>query len=46
MNLATIAGHLAFGLIAFSFLVKDILWLRIVSVVVAAGLVPATPQRL
>jgi len=33
MNLATIAGHLAFGLIAFSFLVKDILWLRIVSVV-------------
>ena len=33
MNLATIAGHLAFGLIAFSFLVKDILWLRVVSVV-------------
>jgi hypothetical protein len=33
MNLATIAGHLAFGLIAFSFLVKDILWLRIVSVI-------------
>ena len=31
MNIALIAGHLAFGLIAFSFLVKDILWLRIVS---------------
>ena len=33
MNIALIAGHLAFGLIAFSFLVKDILWLRIVSIV-------------
>ena len=33
MNIATIAGHLAFGLIAFSFLVKDILYLRGVSVV-------------
>ena len=33
MNLAVIAGHLAFGLIAFSFLVKDILYLRLVSVV-------------
>jgi hypothetical protein len=33
MNIATLAGHLAFGLIAFSFLVKDILYLRIVSVV-------------
>lgn len=33
MNLATIAGHLAFGLIAFSFVVKDILYLRVVSVV-------------
>ena len=32
MNIATIAGHLAFGLIAFSFLVKDILWLRLLSV--------------
>ena len=32
MNIAVIAGHLAFGLIAFSFLVKDILWLRIVSI--------------
>ena len=32
MNIATIAGHLAFGLIAFSFLVKDILYLRLVSV--------------
>ena len=33
MNLAVIAGHLAFGLIAFSFLVKDILYLRLVSIV-------------
>ena len=32
MNIAAIAGHLAFGLIAFSFLVKDILWLRVVSI--------------
>ena len=32
MNVALIAGHLAFGLIAFSFLVKDILWFRIVSI--------------
>ena len=32
MNIANIAGHLAFGLIAFSFLVKDILWLRVVSI--------------
>ena len=32
MNVATIAGHLAFGLIAFSFLVKDILYLRLVSI--------------
>jgi len=32
MNIATLAGHLAFGLIAFSFLVKDILYLRILSI--------------
>jgi hypothetical protein len=32
VNIATLAGHLAFGLIAFSFLVKDIFWLRIVSI--------------
>jgi len=32
MNIAVIAGHLAFGLIAFSFLVKDIMWLRVVSI--------------
>ena len=32
MNIATLAGHLAFGLIAFSFLVKDIFWLRIISI--------------
>ena len=33
MNIATVAGHLAFGLIAFSFLVKDILWLRVISTI-------------
>ena len=33
MNIATVAGHLAFGLIAFSFLVKDILWLRAISTI-------------
>ena len=32
MNIVTLAGHLAFGLIAFSFLVKDIFWLRILSI--------------
>jgi len=32
MSVAVIAGHLAFGLIAFSFVVKDILWLRLVSI--------------
>ena len=32
MNVAAIAGHLAFGLIAFSFIVKDILYLRLVSI--------------
>tara|TARA_B100000073_G_scaffold129651_1_gene106210 strand:- start:1296 stop:1946 length:651 start_codon:yes stop_codon:yes gene_type:complete len=32
MNIATIAGHLAFGLIAFSFLVKDIMYLRVLSI--------------
>ena len=36
MNIATIAGHLAFGLIAFSFLVKDILYLRVLSVLASA----------
>jgi hypothetical protein len=33
MNIGIIAGHLAFGLIAFSFLVKDILWLRAISII-------------
>lgn len=52
MNLATIAGHLAFGLIAFSFLVKDILWLRIVSVIASLFsvmynyFIPITPMWL
>ena len=32
MTIASISGHLAFGLIAFSFLVKDILWLRVMSI--------------
>ena len=32
MDIASLAGHLAFGVIAFSFLVKDILWLRVVSI--------------
>ena len=32
MDIGVIAGHLAFGLIAFSFLVKDILWLRVMSI--------------
>ena len=32
MNIATIAGHLAFGHIAFSFLVKDIMYLRVLSI--------------
>ena len=32
MDVGVVAGHLAFGLIAFSFLVKDILWLRLMSV--------------
>lgn len=32
MSIATLAGHLAFGLIAFSFLVKDILYLRLLSI--------------
>ena len=36
MNIATVAGHLAFGLIASSFLVKDILWLRMVSILASA----------
>ena len=36
MNLAVLAGHLAFGLIAFSFLVKDILWLRLVSILASS----------
>ena len=50
MNIATIAGHLAFGLIAFSFLVKDILWLRIVSILASLfsvfynWVIPAEPM--
>ena len=36
MEVAALAGHLAFGLIAFSFLVKDILWLRVVSILASS----------
>ena len=32
MNIGDLTGHLAFGLIALSFLVKDIFWLRIMSI--------------
>ena len=52
MNIGDIIGHLAFGLIAFSFLVKDIFWLRIMSI--AASLfsifynyfIPAEPMMI
>jgi len=37
MRLSDIAGHLAFGLIALSFLVTDILWLRGISVVASVA---------
>ena len=52
MNLANIAGHLAFGLIAFAFLVKDILWLRVVSILASLFsvfynyVIPANPMWL
>ena len=52
MNIASIAGHLAFGLIAFSFLVKDILWLRVVSILASLFsvfynyVIPANPMWL
>ena len=52
MSLANIAGHLAFGLIAFSFLVKDILWLRVVSILASLFsvfynyVIPANPMWL
>ena len=32
MNIGDLTGHLAFGLIAFSFVVKDIFWLRLMSI--------------
>ena len=32
MNIGDLTGHLAFGLIALSFLVKDIFWLRLMSI--------------
>lgn len=52
MNVAVLAGHLAFGLIAFSFLVKDILWLRLVSILASSfsvfynWVIPAEPMWL
>tara|TARA_R100001377_G_scaffold47793_1_gene27539 strand:- start:645 stop:1286 length:642 start_codon:yes stop_codon:yes gene_type:complete len=36
MEYTNLIGHLAFGLIAFSFLVKDIVWLRLVSILASA----------
>ena len=45
MDIATLSGHLAFGLIAFSFLVKDILYLRLVSIV-ANFYIPIEPMWL
>jgi hypothetical protein len=36
MNIGDVIGHLAFGLIAFSFLVKDILYLRLLSILASA----------
>jgi len=50
MEYTDLIGHLAFGLIAFSFLVKDILWLRLVSILARAfGMaynyfIPANPM--
>ena len=52
MDIATLVGHLAFGLIAFSYLVKDIMHLRILSIVASSfGMyfnytVPAEPMWL
>ena len=52
MNVAVLSGHLAFGLIAFSFLVKDILWLRLVSILASSfsvfynWVIPAEPMWL
>ena len=52
MDIATFVGHLAFGLIAFSYLVKDIMYLRILSIVASLfGMffnytVPAEPMWL
>ena len=49
MTIYELAGHVAFALIAISYLVKDILWLRLLSVVASVAgimynyLVPATP---
>ena len=36
MDIGDLTGHLAFGLIAFSFLVKDIFWLRVMSITASA----------
>jgi len=49
MSVFEISGHIAFALIAISYLVKDILWLRVLSVIASAAgiafnyVVPATP---
>ena len=36
MDIGDLTGHLAFGLIAFSFVVKDIFWLRVMSITASA----------
>ena len=36
MDIGDLTGHLAFGLIAFSFLFKDIFWLRVMSITASA----------
>jgi hypothetical protein len=52
MNIGDITGHLAFGLIAFSFLVKDILYLRLLSILASVFsifynyFIPAEPMMI
>ena len=50
MNIGDLTGHLAFGLIALSFLVKDIFWLRLMSITASCfsifynSFIPAEPM--
>ncbi len=52
MNIGDLTGHLAFGLIAFSFLVKDILYLRLLSILASVFsifynyFIPAEPMMI